>query len=78
MARVLLAALGGGSLPWSHVEKAVAQHALFKELRPRRPVKVLKEFLHGLEAAGLVQRRTVKGQYGAYDVYASTVKGQQR
>ena len=61
------------------MEKAVAQHALFKELRPRRPVKVLREFLPGLEAAGLVQRRTVKGQYaGAYDVYASTVKGQQR
>ena len=56
----------------------MAQHALFKELRPRRPVKVLREFLPGLEAAGLVQRRTVKGQYGAYDVYASTVKGQQR
>ena len=78
MARVLLAALGGGSSPWSHVEKAVAQHELFRALRPRRPVKVLREFLPCLEAAGLVLRRTVKGQWGAYDVYASTVKGQQR
>ena len=42
----------------------MAQHALFKELRPRRPVKVLREFLPGLEAAGLVQRRTHQAQLG--------------
>jgi len=47
VARVLLSALGAGynGQAWSHAEKAVAQHSLFSQLRPRRPTKVLKEFL---------------------------------
>ena len=45
--RVLLSALGAGynGLAWSHAEKAVAQHSLFTQLRPRRPVKVFEEYL---------------------------------
>jgi len=79
VARVLLSALGAGynGQAWSHAEKAVAQHSLFSQLRPRRPTKVLKEFLPALEAAGLVLRKTVKGQHGAYDVYSTTPQGQQ-
>merc|ERR1740139_1174185 len=77
VARVLLSALSVCSgQSWTHVEKAVAQHSLTAQLQPRRGAKVLKEFLPGLEIAGLVLRKTVKGAYGAYDVYSTTPQGQ--
>ena len=43
----------------------------------RRSAKTMREFLPVMEAAGYVTRRSVKGQYGSFDVYNLSATGSQ-
>jgi RecQ family ATP-dependent DNA helicase len=80
-ARVVLTALSRvGKTSWTHVAKEIslkgsAANRLHLELRPRRSVELLRDFCACLNEQGYIERRSVKGAYGAYDVYSVSPQG---
>lgn len=86
-ARVMLTVVQGSAV-WTQMQQALgftspegsrvapsSIEGLRAALRPRRSVPVLREFLPLLVQAGLVQRSTKTGSYGAYDTYHLTPRG---
>ena len=84
-ARVVLTAIRHSpGNPWSRIEPlltgkvASPTEQLFRSLSPRRSMTVLRDFLPQLVSLGLVGRRSVQGQHGAWDVYTLTQPGAAR